>query len=124
LLHVDAFNEALQKSTSAELDPILNVSGAHGPSACCHIGCGNLRILAPVSTESMSFMNQRYDTEYISRPSLVDPLFVFAFLQRFADVLQSYLGEVSSSTIKDNFDVVYQVGLFNAGLQSSEACLL
>jgi len=39
-----------------------------------------------------------------------DPLFVFAFIHTLLDVLQEYLGEVSAGTIRDNFDVVYQVG--------------
>ena len=42
---------------------------------------------------------------------LVDPLFVFAFLQRFVEILQDYLGDVSASSLKDNFDVVYQVNM-------------
>ena len=41
----------------------------------------------------------------------MDPLFVFAFLQRFVEILQDYLGDVSASSLKDNFDVVYQVGI-------------
>ena len=42
---------------------------------------------------------------------IVDPLFVFAFLQRFVEILQDYLGDVSASSLKDNFDVVYQVNV-------------
>lgn len=38
-----------------------------------------------------------------------DPMFVFAFIHTLLDVLQEYLGEVSAGTIRDNFDVVYQV---------------
>lgn len=41
----------------------------------------------------------------------MDPLFVFAFLQRFVEILQDYLGDVSASSLKDNFDVVYQVNM-------------
>jgi AP-3 complex subunit mu len=40
---------------------------------------------------------------------IADPLFVFAFIHTLLDVLQEYLGEVSAGTIRDNFDVVYQV---------------
>lgn len=40
---------------------------------------------------------------------LADPLFVFSFLETFIRTLQEYLGEVSASSLKDNFDVVYQV---------------
>lgn len=39
----------------------------------------------------------------------VDPLFAFAFLQSFVEILQDYFGTVSAATLKDNFDVVYQV---------------
>ena len=39
----------------------------------------------------------------------VDPLFAFAFLQSFVDILQEYFGTVCAATLKDNFDVVYQV---------------
>ncbi|KAF8520060.1 clathrin adaptor, mu subunit [Gautieria morchelliformis] len=90
LLHVDTFNDAHAKSQSGQVDPVLYVMGHNGPSACCHIECGGLRFLAPVSSE-------------------MDPLFVFAFLQRFVEILQDYLGEVSASSLKDNFDVVYQL---------------
>jgi hypothetical protein len=40
---------------------------------------------------------------------VVDPLFAFAFLQSFVEILQEYFGTVSAATLKDNFDVVYQV---------------
>jgi hypothetical protein len=40
---------------------------------------------------------------------IVDPLFAFAFLQSFVEILQEYFGTVSAATLKDNFDVVYQV---------------
>lgn len=39
----------------------------------------------------------------------VDPLFGFAFLQTFINILQEYFGDLSAATLKDNFDVVYQV---------------
>lgn len=39
----------------------------------------------------------------------VDPLLGFAFLQTFVDVLQEYFGDVSMITVKENFDIVYQV---------------
>jgi hypothetical protein len=39
----------------------------------------------------------------------VDPLFGFAFLQTFIDILHEYFGDLSAATLKDNFDVVYQV---------------
>ncbi|KAG6888653.1 hypothetical protein C0992_007911 [Termitomyces sp. T32_za158] len=42
-------------------------------------------------------------------PSPMDPLFAFAFIQAFIDILNEYLGNVSAATLKDNFDVVYQL---------------
>ncbi|KAJ7179515.1 Mu homology domain-containing protein [Mycena filopes] len=39
----------------------------------------------------------------------LDPLFGFAFLQTFIDILREYFGALSAATLKDNFDVVYQL---------------
>ncbi len=39
----------------------------------------------------------------------VDPLYAFAFLQTFVDILHEYFGHLSAETLKDNFDIVYQV---------------
>jgi len=39
----------------------------------------------------------------------VDPIFAFAFLQTFVDILKDYFGTVSAATMRENFDVVYQV---------------
>ena len=39
----------------------------------------------------------------------VDPLFVFAFMQIFIETLTDYLGELSVESLKESFDVVYQV---------------
>jgi hypothetical protein len=40
---------------------------------------------------------------------VVEPSFVFAFVETFINILEEYLGNISSSLIKDHFDVVYQV---------------
>lgn len=45
---------------------------------------------------------------------IVDPLFAFAFLQSFVEILQEYFGTVSAANLKDNFDVVYQVTLVSS----------
>ncbi|KAJ7667599.1 Mu homology domain-containing protein [Mycena polygramma] len=94
LLHVDAFNNAIPKShRSGDIDPVIYVppyNAADSPSACCHVECGDMRILCPVSGD-------------------VDPLFAFAFLQTFIDILREYFGALSAATLKDNFDVVYQL---------------
>ncbi|TDL29796.1 clathrin adaptor, mu subunit [Rickenella mellea] len=90
LLHIDAFNDALAKSPNGQLDPVIYISGHQGPSACCHTECGDLKLLCPVSGD-------------------IDPLYVFAFLSTFVDVLSDYLGEVSTSSIREHFDVVYQL---------------
>ena len=39
----------------------------------------------------------------------VDPSLVFSFLDVVVQTLQDYLGEISPASLKDNFDVVYQV---------------
>ncbi|KAG6899382.1 hypothetical protein C0993_010681 [Termitomyces sp. T159_Od127] len=83
LLHIDALNNALAKS-SDDVDPVI------------------------------------YDT--VS----VDPLFAFAFIQAFIDILNEYFGNVSAATLKDNFDVVYQVksSLINLYTSAHETQLL
>jgi AP-3 complex subunit mu len=39
----------------------------------------------------------------------VNPLFAFSFLESFLETLQDYLGDVTETAIKDNFDIVYMV---------------
>ncbi|KAF9452005.1 clathrin adaptor, mu subunit [Macrolepiota fuliginosa MF-IS2] len=93
LVHIDAFNNALAKAPRpSDVDPVLYVpSLTNGtPSACCHISRGDMRILCPISGD-------------------VDPIFAFAFLQTFVDILTEYFGAVSAATMRDNFDVVYQL---------------
>lgn len=93
LLHIEALNNALSKaSRPSDVDPVLYVSSLEldTPSACCHVKHGDLRLLCPVSGD-------------------VNPLYVFAFLQTFIDILREYFGQISAETLKDNFDVVYQL---------------
>ncbi|KAJ7429037.1 Mu homology domain-containing protein, partial [Mycena latifolia] len=83
----------LHSNRSGDIDPVIYVppyNVADSPSACCHVECGDMRILCPVSGD-------------------VDPLFAFAFLQTFIDILREYFGALSAATLKDNFDVVYQL---------------
>lgn len=40
---------------------------------------------------------------------LVNPLFAFSFLESFLETLQDYLGDVTETALKDNFDIVYMV---------------
>ena len=47
-----------------------------------------------------------------AKAAIVDPLFAFAFIQTFVDILQDYFGTLSAAALRDNFDVVYQAGLF------------
>ncbi|CAE6509897.1 unnamed protein product [Rhizoctonia solani] len=88
LLHIDAFTSALEKNGSA-IDPVLYVDSGDS-SVCCHRSAGGLHILCPVRGD-------------------VDPLFVFSFLEVVVQILQEYLGELSTTSLKDNFDVVYQL---------------
>ncbi|KAF8076018.1 Mu homology domain-containing protein [Lyophyllum atratum] len=91
LLHIDALNNALVKSPGS-VDPVLYVApyNTSTATACCHAQSGDIRILCPVSGD-------------------VDPLFAFAFIQTFVDILNEYFGNVSAATLKENFDVVYQL---------------
>lgn len=57
----------------------------------------------------------RHGSDNNSKSGLTaDPVFAFAFLQRFIDVLKDYIGDISSYSLKENFDVVYQVYFFAA----------
>ncbi|KAG8899136.1 hypothetical protein FRB99_006900 [Tulasnella sp. 403] len=91
---VDAFNDVLSKLESEnkteDLDPVLYFSSTPVPVVCCHVEKGGLRILCPASQD-------------------VDPLYIFAFLDRFISVLRDYLQELSLHTLKEHFDVVYQL---------------
>ncbi|CAG8738859.1 14880_t:CDS:2, partial [Funneliformis caledonium] len=55
-----------------------------------HVYRSKLTFLSPVSSE-------------------VDVLLVIEFLHRIVDILAEYFGEMSEISIKDNFDVVYQL---------------
>ncbi|PPQ77453.1 hypothetical protein CVT24_009913 [Panaeolus cyanescens] len=94
LLHIDAFNNALSKAAHpTDVDPVIYVpaySISDSPSACCHIACADMQFLAPISGN-------------------VDPSFALAFLQTFVDILHEYFGNLSAATLRDNFDVVYQL---------------
>ncbi|KAA1466028.1 clathrin adaptor mu subunit [Dentipellis sp. KUC8613] len=93
LVHIDAFNNALAKAKRLQdVDPVLYVQTYElgAPSACCHVEHAGLRFLCPVSGD-------------------IDPLYAFAFLQTFIEILQDYFGSFSGAVLKDNFDVVYQL---------------
>ncbi|KAI0922027.1 hypothetical protein AcW1_004151 [Taiwanofungus camphoratus] len=91
LLYIDALNSALADAIRPDhVDPVLYVSGLDKPSACCHVRRGGLRFICPVSGD-------------------VDPLYAFAFLQTFIDILCEYFGHISAETLKENFDIVYQL---------------
>lgn len=51
LLHIDAFNNAVAGSPDGRVDPVIYVPAHQGPSACCHVECGGLRLLCPVSDD-------------------------------------------------------------------------
>ncbi|KAH7916717.1 clathrin adaptor mu subunit [Hygrophoropsis aurantiaca] len=96
LLHIDTLNNALAKvQREGDIDPVLYVSPGIGDSlagsACCHIEVGGgLRMIASVSGDA-------------------DPLIAFSFLQAFLEILYDYFGTISASTLRDNFDIVYQL---------------
>jgi len=64
-----------------------------------------------VSVPTTGGMKCIRDTIFIALCTAVaaDPLIAFAFLQAFHEILQDYFGTVSTATLKDNFDIVYQV---------------
>jgi hypothetical protein len=45
LQHIDALNDAFDKNPAGTVDP------SKGPSACCHVAHGNMRIACPVRGE-------------------------------------------------------------------------
>ncbi|TRM68515.1 Mu homology domain-containing protein [Schizophyllum amplum] len=94
MVHIDAVNNAFAKaSKSTDVDPVLSVDSygtSDSSSACCHITTADIRVLCPVSGD-------------------VDTLFAFAFMKTFLEILYEYFGSVSAATMKDNFDVVYQL---------------
>lgn len=109
------------------MDPVVYVSAysiGDTPSACCHVQCTDVRILCPISGNGTSRAFPAYDSICID--AKVDPLFGFAFLQTFIEILREYFGPLSAATLKDNFDVVYQVSVDGRGgaLCSSASKLL
>ncbi|KAF8579211.1 hypothetical protein K439DRAFT_1525641 [Ramaria rubella] len=56
----------LSKLQFGLLDPVIFVMGYNGPSACCHVECGGLRILAPdnLGDVSASILKDNFDIVY------------------------------------------------------------
>ncbi|WWC69284.1 uncharacterized protein I206_103222 [Kwoniella pini CBS 10737] len=97
-LHIDSFNTARKKAIAddEELEPVIWVNTlARGGSsmsgaALCHIQREGMYFLVPVGQE-------------------VNPLFAFSFLDSFLDTLKDYLGDITETSIKDNFDIIYML---------------
>ena len=57
LLYINTLNNALSSSTRKDdVDPVLHVPGYSSDgkqSACCHVKCGDVRILAPISGDGV-----------------------------------------------------------------------
>jgi AP-3 complex subunit mu len=117
LLHIDAFNSAvLAAKRLQDVDPVLYVSSYENgaPSVCCHLHHNDLHFLCPVSRDGASVFSSgssrtrtRIDSNGIPYPA--DPLYAFAFLHKFIDILRDYFGDVSALALKENFDIVYQL---------------
>ncbi|KAF8485290.1 clathrin adaptor mu subunit [Russula ochroleuca] len=91
LLHIDAYSAALEKANRPEdVDPVLLVNLPDAPTACCHLQHRSLVFLCPISGD-------------------LDPLYAFAFIRTFLDILIEYFGELTAPTLKDNFDIVHQL---------------
>ncbi|KAG6332264.1 hypothetical protein ID866_6828 [Astraeus odoratus] len=108
LLHVDALNNELSKaSPSGCVDPVIYVSAGGGDmpdgSACCHIQLGEMRMLVSISGDG------RWPLVQLDRREEIN--------LSFHEILQDYFGTVSTVTLKDNFDIVYQ--LIEEALDSS-----
>jgi len=57
LLHIDALNNALNKSPrTGDVDPVIYVPpyNTDSPTACCHLRRGDIRFLCPVSGDGPS----------------------------------------------------------------------
>ena len=50
---------------------------------------------------------------------IVNPLFAFSFLESFLETLQDYLGDVTETALKDNFDIVYMASPIPQTLQET-----
>jgi hypothetical protein len=50
----------------------------------------------------------------------VNPMLPFSFIYSFLETLESYFGEVTEHTIRENFDTVYMVSE-NEGIYSTAA---
>lgn len=88
--------------------PSLNIDT---PCACCHAKVNDMRMLCPISGEGTTrvpVLSRKYSHRRAS-VFLVDPLYAFAFMQTFVDILREYFGYISAETLKENFDIVYQV---------------
>lgn len=60
-------------------------------------------------SQATGSIEQSYREDTVQLMRIVNPLFAFAFLDSFLQTLREYLGEVTESTIKENFDIVYMV---------------
>ena len=111
LLHIDAYSAALEKAARPEvIDPVLFVTLPDAPSACCHLQHRSLTFLCPISGDRELFGSSLRVYPLISRfISQVDPLYAFAFIRTFLDILIEYFGEVTAPTLRDNFDTVHQL---------------
>jgi AP-3 complex subunit mu len=112
-IHIDTFNHLLRRSRidNTQLEPVLWVSGISG-AGLCHLEKEGLRFLCPVSQEGRLWIPEYHlwsrgeaDVVVVT----VNPLFAFAFLETFIATLVDYLGDITETSLKDNFDIVYMV---------------
>ena len=109
LLHIDAYSAALAKAARPEdIDPVLFVNLPDSPAACCHIQHGSLIFLCPISGDREFVLSFVKWLCTLMLPQ-VDPLYAFAFIRTFLDILIEYFGQVTPPTLRDNFDTVHQL---------------
>ncbi len=113
LIHVDAVNDAISKAPKPQdVDAVIYVPSltiGDPPSACCHVLCNDMRLLCVISGNGAFLCHFVHGFFRNATESQVDPLLAFAFVQTFIDILQEYFGTVSVATVKENFEIVYQV---------------
>ena len=110
LLHIDAYRAAFDKAARPEdIDPVLLVNLPDAPTACCHLQHRSLTFLCPISRDCEFVPWSQFTHIHALMPTKVDPLYAFAFIRTFLDILIEYFGEVTVPTLKDNFDIVHQL---------------
>jgi hypothetical protein len=113
LLHIDTLNTALPSSARKDdVDPVLHAPGYSSDgkqSARCHVKCGDVRILAPISGDGTCSSSS---WRYLGLTSPAQST-LCSRLRSYRRSLKSY--KITSercltATLKDTFGVIHQAG--------------